>query len=203
MTYRHGMLSGWASAILFLSVGASAQSPAETVQAPAAAVPPAPTTTEPSLAPQAQPEATASPVTPAAVMPTRLVKPRLGWDVNVEGGFGRYFPAHDAFGFGRVRGGLLYSADPMFFALGATYEWSNLEPATFGVQAEAMHIETGLWAQVGGLVDLQVHPGAMFALGWSVLGVELQYRKFDPSDWGFAAVGKIRIPVTFIAKAFK
>lgn len=120
----------------------------------------------------------------------------------MEGAYGRYFPAREGFGFARCRGGLLYSSDPIFYALGLTYEWSNLEDATFGVQAEVMQIETGLWLQLGGLMDAHAHPGAMAAVGWSILGAELQLRKFDPDDYGFAAVAKLRIPVTFIAQAF-
>ena len=129
--------------------------------------------------------------------------PTLGWDINLEGAYGRYFPGHEGFGFARFRGGLLYSMDPVFYALGLTYDWSNLQSATFGIQAEAMQLEAGVWVQGGAMIDKQAHPGAMFALGWSVLGVELQYRKFDPYDWGLTAVAKLRIPVTFISKALE
>ncbi|MGE5785658.1 MAG: hypothetical protein ACM3ZE_13760 [Myxococcales bacterium] len=150
--------------------------------------------------------AVAPPTAPVVVgppgVPSRFRPPKLGWDINLEGAYGRYFPASEGLGFARFRGGLLYSSDPIFYALGLTYEWSNLEVATFGVQAEVMQIETGLWLQLGGLMDAHAHPGAMAAVGWSILGAELQLRKFDPDEYGFAAVAKLRIPVTFIAQAF-
>jgi hypothetical protein len=162
--------------------------------------------------PESRPAATEAVAKPAPapttsvlpLVPARYKKPTLGWDVNLEGGYGRYFadPA-ERFGFGRARAGLLYSVDPMFYAVGITYDWSNLAAATFGLQAEVMHIETGLWAQAGALLDTQVHPGAMGSVGWSIFGAEVQYRKFDPNDWGAVVVGKLRIPVTFIAKAFE
>jgi hypothetical protein len=154
-----------------------------------------------------QPAATPGPA-PATrsvpFVPARFKKPTLGWDLNLEGGYGRYFadPA-ERFGFARARAGLLYSVDPMFYSVGITYDWSNLAAATFGLQAEVMHIESGLWAQAGGLLDTQVHPGVMGSVGWSIFGAEIQYRKFDPNDWGPVVVGKLRIPVTFIAKAFE
>src|SRR2546426_330490 len=65
------------------------------------------------------------------------------WDLNVEGAYGRAFGNVDRMtGFGRIRGGILRVREPWFFALGATYEISDLTPATFGLQGEAMHLGT-------------------------------------------------------------
>ncbi len=64
-----------------------------------------------------------------------------------------------------------------------------------------MHLSSGFWAQVGGLLDIRPRPGFMASVGWSLFGVELQQR----NDEQFGAVtsfyGKIRIPVRIIVKA--
>jgi hypothetical protein len=181
--------------------GPSESRPATTE--PAARTEAGPPESRPTVEPVAEPaRASTTPAVP--LVPARFKKPTLGWDVNLEGGYGRYFadPA-ERFGFARARAGLLYSVDPLFYAVGITYDWSNLTAATFGLQAEVMHIESGLWAQAGALLDTQVHPGVMGSVGWSIFGAEIQYRKFDPNNWGPVVVGKLRIPVTFIAKAFE
>jgi hypothetical protein len=198
-----------APAVLALEPGVAASAPAAP---PASATPPqaaAASTTAPAGSSISQDAQSAPAPTVAAPrtagppgIPPRFRPAKLGWDVNLEGAYGRNFPSDGGFGFARFRGGLLYAVDPVFYAVGLTYEWSNLEAATFGIQAEGMQIETGLWLQLGGLIDTQAHPGASAAVGWSILGAELQLRKFDPNDYGFAAVAKLRIPITFIAQAF-
>ncbi len=183
-------------------------SPAPTpTPGPAAPTPGPAATTPAATTPAATTPAATTPATPVTAglpppVPTRFRPPKLGWDVNLEGAYGRYFPEHERFGFARFRGGLLYSVDPIYYALGLTYDWSNLDVATFGVQAEAMQIEAGVWLQLGAVIDSHAHPGATAAVGWSIVGAEVQLRKFDPGEYGFALVGKIRIPITFIAKAF-
>ena len=213
MNYRF-RTSGFALSCILIGARAGAQNAAPGLPPDSAA--PAPTAQVSPLSPPGQESrSTAKPVStaPAAIdarpvlappiKSARLKAPTLGWDINLDGAYGHYFPGHEGFGFARFRGGLLYSVDPVFYALGLTYDWSNLQSATFGIQAEAMQLEAGLWVQGGAMIDKQAHPGAMFAVGWSVLGVELQYRKFDPYDWGFATVAKLRIPITFIAKALE
>jgi hypothetical protein len=122
------------------------------------------------------------------------------WDLNLEGALGSTLgSAHVLTGFGRVRAGVLALRDASVFALGATYEVSNLEKATFGVQAEYINDDSGFWAQVGALLDTQPRPGAVLGIGYTLVGVELQVRSYEPAGATFALYGTLRIPIGFLA----
>jgi hypothetical protein len=117
-------------------------------------------------------------------------------DLNLEGGVGRYFGDPKAtYGFGRARAGVMFARWPVFTMIGATYEYNGLSPATFGVQGELLHLSAGIWGQVGAMVDVHGKPGGMAALGFSIIGVEAQYRGYEDKDYGFAVLGKIRVPL--------
>lgn len=88
-------------------------------------------------------------------------------------------------------------------ALGVTYEYSSLSPATFGIQGETLNLELGLWAQLGGFVDVSGHFGGQVAAGWSLFGVEGQYRGVEDVGAAWALFGKVRLPVSIIARALK
>lgn len=124
-------------------------------------------------------------------------------DLNLEGGAGRHFgdPAK-TLGFGRARVGVMFARWPVFTILGATYEFNNLSPASFGLQGELLHLSGGMWGQIGGSVDIHGKLGVMGSLGFSVIGVEAQYRGYEDSNYGVAVLGKIRIPVGVILYAF-
>lgn len=125
------------------------------------------------------------------------------WDLNLEGAIGRFYGDSNAWtGFGRVRAGALFIREPLYLALGATYEISNLQKATFGIQGEVLHLDMGFWAQGGGLLDVSGHPGGMLALGWSLFGVEGQVRDYDGRGTGAAVYAKIRFPISIIARLF-
>lgn len=132
----------------------------------------------------------------------------LTWDMNFDGAAGKYFPdsgrSHWT-GFGRVRAGVMYIHDLVYLSLGPTYEYSDLSSATFGLQGEAMHLEKGIWCQAGFLLDIAGRPGFMFAIGWSLLGLEVQEREFDQIGSGFSPIIylKLRIPVGVIARIGK
>lgn len=123
------------------------------------------------------------------------------WDLNVEGVLGARIEPRSLWGLARLRVGALFIRDSWYYFLGATYEWSNLMPATFGVQAEVLNLEKGFWAQLGALIDLGPRPGAMLSVGWSVVGVELQVRSFD-GQLAVAVGGKLRLPIGVIARLF-
>jgi hypothetical protein len=158
-------------------------------------------------APGAAPPATAP---PAASGP--LVRSERGpvylhantWDLNIEGAVGRFYgsEAHAWTGFGRVRAGGLFIREPLYLSLGMTYEFSDLSKATFGVQGEVMHLDLGLWAQGGGLLDVAGHAGGMLAVGWSLFGVETQLRQYDGLGSGIAVYAKLRLPISIIARIF-
>lgn len=124
-------------------------------------------------------------------------------DLNLEGGAGRQFGDDPkTVGFGRARVGVMFARWPLFKMIGATYEYNNLSPATFGLQAELLHLSAGVWAQVGGMVDIHAKAGVMGSLGFSVIGVEAQYRGYEDIGYGFAVLGKLRIPVGVFLYAF-
>ncbi len=117
-------------------------------------------------------------------------------DLNLEGGVGRFFGDPKAtYGFGRARAGVMFARWPVFTMIGATYEYNGLSPATFGVQGELLQLSAGIWGQLGATVDVHGKPGGMAALGFSVIGVEAQYRGYEDKEYGFAVLGKLRVPV--------
>lgn len=211
---------------------ASAQQPAPDAPAPGSlpqlpALPPSPpsppSSPSPSTAPPAAvPAPAAAPDTPTApngrvVIPQNPDTPAklaiaagLGpqerattWDMNLDLGYGRVFsdPGHWST-FGRVRAGVLHVHDTLYFALGATYDVSSLTPATFGVQGEVLHLESGFWFQLGGFVGTPgAHPGAMAAAGVSLIGIEAQARGYDDLGTVGAVYLKVRVPVGIIAYA--
>ncbi len=132
----------------------------------------------------------------------------LDLDVSLGGGFFWGGPGRGV-AFARVRTGVLFASWPLFVSVGATYELNNLSAATYGLQAEVMLIESGLWAQAGPMVDGHGQFGGMLSVGWSLFGVEAQYRGYDEvifdrashDGYGFALLGKIRIPLGFVLYA--
>jgi hypothetical protein len=185
------------SSPIFLADGAAQAEP------PSAPAPPNVSKADPPTVPPA-PNALPPGVLAGNLVPRERV---LTWDLNIDGAYGRVFadPEGRWTMFGRVRAGLMYIRDSLYFSLGPTYEISKLQLATFGLQGEVMHIETGLWCQLGALVDVAPHPGLMVAAGWSLFGVEFQAREYDRYGIGEAPAlyGKIRIPIGVIARAFK
>ncbi len=84
------------------------------------------------------------------------------------------------------------------FALGPSYEYDSVEGSTFGVQGEYINDNSGLWAQIGGLLDLHARPGAMVSFGYTLAGVELQLRD-EPVGLTWALYAKLRVPIGFLA----
>jgi hypothetical protein len=134
-----------------------------------------------------------------------MMESRVTWDGNLEGGLGRVFssPGETTI-FGRARAGVTVVRGAFYDSLGLTYEVSRLSPATFGLQAEILHLTKGFWGQAGGMLDIKGRPGAMVAFGWAVLGVEGDVRGLDTMGPAWAVFGKIRIPVSiFVAAAVR
>jgi hypothetical protein len=125
------------------------------------------------------------------------------WDLNIDGAAGRFL-GDDAkwTGFVRARAGALLVREPLYWSIGATYEYSSLANATFGIQAEVLHLDSGLWAQIGVLLDTNAHQGVMAAVGYSLIGAEVQYRTYDGLGSGIAAYVKLRAPIGVIAYVF-
>lgn len=147
----------------------------------------------------------AAPAVSAPVVPMNFSLPPIRewhWDVNLDGAFGRLYPdtgSRHWTGFGRARAGVMYIHDNVHLSLGATYEYSDRQAATFGLQAEAMHLRVGIWAQAGLLIDTQPQPGFMAAVGWSLFGLELQGREYEGLGFTPALYLKLRVPFGVIA----
>jgi hypothetical protein len=146
----------------------------------------------------------AAPATSSLVVTSGMLPPirEWHWDLNVDGAFGRLFPetgSHRWTGFGRARAGVMYIHDAVHLSLGLTYEYSDRQAATFGLQAEVMHLSIGAWAQAGFLLDTQPHPGFMAAVGWSLFGHEVQGREYDGLGFSPSVYLKIRVPIGVIA----
>lgn len=143
----------------------------------------------------------------APVVKKKRVKHFYTWDANLDGAIGYSWQGDNHLtGFGRARAGILYVNEedlqaPHYYSLGATYEFSDFSPATFGLQFEQMSLNSGTWFQLGALVDIQPRPGFMIAGGLSLLGVEAQVRWADNEGAFFAIFGKLRIPISIIAIA--
>ena len=172
---------------------------------PARAAPPATTT----AGPDANPAGASSPPTlgqAAPATPTAYVGAPSGyrraitWDLNVDGALGATLGNGSTLaGFGRVRAGVLSIHDADVLALGASYEYGSLQKFTFGVQAEYINDNSGLWVQLGALLDTQPRPGAMAAVGYALFGAEVQLRSDAATGATVAVYGKLRIPIGFLA----
>ncbi len=145
-------------------------------------------------------------------MPVQAMRPEIRvttWDLNLDFGYGAVIdtPENRPSFFGRARAGVLHVRDDWFYTAGLTYDLvkvfriGGLDATNFGIQLEAMHIQYGVWGQVGGLVDASGHGGVTVAAGWSLFGVEYQARTYEDLGPVQALYGKIRIPVTIIYHA--
>jgi hypothetical protein len=131
-------------------------------------------------------------------------------DLDISGG-GGYFTGGPGrgVGFARVRAGILFARWPISTSIGTTFEVNNLSAATYGLQLEFLHIGMGVWLQLGAMMDGRAQFGGLASLGWSFLGVEAQVRGYDQplpdrqanDGYGFAILGKVRIPLGFILYA--
>lgn len=126
--------------------------------------------------------------------------------MNLEGGVGfELGQAGPLIGLGRVRVGLMWidEADvmsPRYTSIGLMASSSGLVSGAFGLQAEWMWLNPGVWVQVGASLDTSTDPLFDLALGWSLLGVEGQL-KLQDGDAVAALFAKVRIPLGVIGHA--
>ncbi|HWL87434.1 MAG TPA: hypothetical protein VNO21_16635 [Polyangiaceae bacterium] len=157
----------------------------------------------PSSAPAPASRLSASEITAGAL--AAIPRDRgIGWDLNLEGALGGIWGEHSRItGFGRARAGLLFANEPIYLAIGPTYEISALSQSTFGLQGEWLSTATGMWAQIGGLVDTSGHVGGMAALGWTLAGVEFQHRGYSDLGDVSALYIKVRIPISILYRSLR
>jgi hypothetical protein len=117
-------------------------------------------------------------------------------------------PGHDAppWTFAtRMRGGLMIMRGSYFWQLGATAELSTFEwdkRSCFGAQVELLHFTSGFWWQVGGFADIEAYGGMTAAMGWTLLGLETQFRTRldEPVSW--SVLLKLRVPLRMFFPMF-
>lgn len=120
------------------------------------------------------------------------------WDVTIEAAGGAFSTEAGAkfLGFARVRPGLLWPNGTKFWALGPYFETGTRSWGTVGAQGQYLNLKSALWGQLMLFHDLDVgRPGIGVAAGWSVFGLELQRRSFEPEGGGFAALVKVHLPL--------
>jgi hypothetical protein len=195
---RASLCLGWWAAVCGLPLAVAARASADASAGPAS--------TGSSAGADAVPPPASSAPSPTKAPPTVFIGAPAGyrrvttWDLNLEGALGSTLGSgHALTGFGRARAGVLALRDANVFALGLTYEYSNLQHATFGLQGEYINDDSGFWAQLGALLDGRPRPGGMLALGYTLVGAELQLRSYEATGLTFAAYLKLRIPIGFIA----
>lgn len=121
------------------------------------------------------------------------------WDLDLNVGYGRRFaPDPGGSWAARARAGVLFIREPRFYALGVTAHAASDLPAAFGVEAEYLSTEAGVWVAPGVQLDVAGHPGASLAAGFSVLGVSAQLRRTRDGDTSTAALLTVRLPVRLL-----
>lgn len=136
-------------------------------------------------------------------MPGRdlVLKPRLTWDLLLEGAAG--FPLHGKVAntfFGRARAGVLWIGGASAVAFGPTLIGGGITDWGAGAEAEVFSMRTGLSMQVGGGY-LDGNSGELHvSLNYALLGIEWQHR-FAPSD-SDALFFKLRVPVGALVAVF-
>ena len=146
-----------------------------------------------------QRQASSGASTAVAVAPGQLTPSKTLFDLDLNVGYGR--PLTDPVLWlpkSRLRVGALFARDPRLFMVGGTVAWTQDQPVALGMELEALHLETGLWGQLGGSMDLSAHPGVSLAVGWSLLGAEWQLRSWDDRGVASALFFNVRLPVGVI-----
>jgi hypothetical protein len=159
----------------------------------------APTTAaETAPAPAPRPQPTASAWVPQLVRFTT-------WDLQLEGGPGLSWDSSRRLrGLVRARVGVLHVDNDWHVSAGLLGEWRSADVFALGVQGEVLHLEQGLWAQLGLALDVlpTARPGAMVSVGLSLLGAELQLRPEVPgASAELALFLKLRVPVRHLLLA--
>lgn len=130
----------------------------------------------------------------------------IGPDVDLQGGLGYQYDTTAAIrntvlGFGRLRMGAMWIPTyPWVFSVGPTVELNTSTLPVWGTQVEVMNFGAGLWLRGGVGLDYSAHPHFNAALGWSLVGVELNGFSAGPYDThgGVAVLATVRIPIGFL-----
>jgi len=91
----------------------------------------------------------------------------------------------------RPRLGATFVKTPWFATVGTVVNFQTDHYTSFGLQAEIVHSEVGMWLQATAVVNVKGTPDAFVSAGWSVLGYEHQIRDK-------AHVFKIKLPISMI-----
>jgi hypothetical protein len=114
-------------------------------------------------------------------------------DLNLDLAYGQH-----GTGMFRTRVGVMEVREPYYFMFGPTLEVFNNRPLNLGIQAELMHLYTGLWLQLGPAMNTKNSSiSGIVSVGWSVLGAEVRVSSSET-----LIMGKVRIPLGVLYVAF-
>lgn len=129
----------------------------------------------------------------------------VGPDIDFQGGVGFHWEINNVdqntvLGMGRVRLGLLYFPGyPWAIAGGPTFEINTTTNPVWGLQAEVLNMGAGLWFRGGGGMDYNARYHYNMALGWSIVGIEINgFGLGYDNRSGTSVIATLRIPVGYI-----
>lgn len=124
------------------------------------------------------------------------------WDLNLDFGVGNQ--AGDWGVTGSARTGVTYSFKPTALSAGVIGELGTLNRPAVGLELEALSLSRGVFAQLGGLVNVRGDPTATLSVGFYTWAVEVQYQ--PTPDYGrdsrWVIMGQLNLPVSWVIRSF-
>lgn len=121
-------------------------------------------------------------------------------DISLEGGIGTHDDQTVLMGRGMI--GPMYISEPHALSLLATADIQHNTGFSAGGLFQYLSLHTGLFFQAGSVVNLAGEPGVIVSGGWQIAGFEFQRRNLGGNESN-VFLGKLRIPVTWLWRAFQ
>jgi len=121
-------------------------------------------------------------------------------DISLEGGIGTHSDQTILMGRGMI--GPMYISEPHALSLLATADIQHNTGFSAGGLLQYLSLHTGLFVQAGSVVNLAGEPGVIVSGGWQIAGFEFQRRNLGGDETN-VFLGKLRIPVTWLWRAFQ
>ena len=169
---------------------------------------------EPALAPGPEPSPAAKPPPETPPKPKQIVirsdvlfhRRGISPDLTLTTGIRAYRGDGDEsrLWFARAPAGFVLYNEPTFLGVGITGQFSVLDSAALGVEAQYIDLWRGIWAQ-GGVTFVDSKGGAMLqaAIGFTLFGVEYTRRVSGNHERDQALVVSVHVPLGVIRVAMK